>query len=603
MKFLFVVSLRNLFRQKRRNILLGSAIAFGVMILIIANSFSHGISDTLFNRIVVYVAGHVNISVNEGRGRDLPIFRDKDRLIKIVTEQAGDKLIEYSEGIAIFLRAVGNGKVQNMVLVGMETIKKGDSNQKRKESDDSFQMISGEFNDLSDSSIENPVVLSKEKADALSVKLNDIIRIKYRNVYGQTQSARLTVVGVMSNDNIFMQGVMLVELSNLKQMMGYRPYECGAIKLTLKNSKEDSVMLADKIQSSLKPNPAFIFATVKKLDTIRNLDAETVSNIKTTATLLPFMGNSESLRNLMISSFKLTSGRLEDVFSKDGLMISNYLAQKLKLNTGDKIEFSFKPKFESKEAVFSAVVKGIFISDENSGKETIYMHEALFYPKFYENFPDLTLNLNQAFIPKDGAAFKPALGTEWVLLDRTRNTDDMKKKLRSVAKKKIKAATIDVNSMYESASDVLKLEGALNLITVTAVLILFFIILIGVINTLRMTIRERTREIGTIRAIGMQKRDVLILFIMETAILTFFASITGTILAFIAMAALSEITFHVNDNPIAILLVKDHLHFLPTFAGVAGNTAFIIFVAVITAFFPAKRAANLPAADALRHFE
>lgn len=403
MKFLFVVSLRNLFRQKRRNILLGSAIAFGVMILIIANSFSHGISDTLFNRIVVYVAGHVNISVNEGRGRDLPIFRDKDRLIKIVTEQAGDKLIEYSEGIAIFLRAVGNGKVQNMVLVGMETIKKEDSNQKRKESDDSFQMISGEFNDLSDSSIENPVVLSKEKVDALSVKLNDIIRIKYRNVYGQTQSARLTVVGVMSNDNIFMQGVMLVELSNLKQMMGYRPYECGAIKLTLKNPKEDSVMLADKIQSSLKPNPAFIFATVKKLDTIRNLDSETVSNIKSTATLLPFMGNSESLKNLMISSFKPTSYRPEDVFSKDGLMISNYLAQKLKLNTGDKIEFSFKPKFESKEAVFSAVVKGIFISDENSGKETIYMHEALFYPKFYENLPDLTLNLNQAFIPKDGA--------------------------------------------------------------------------------------------------------------------------------------------------------------------------------------------------------
>ena len=66
------------------------------------------------------------------------------------------------------------------------------------------------------------------------------------------------------------------------------------------------------------------------------------------------------------------------------------------------------------------------------------------------------------------------------------------------------------------ASEVLKLEQVLNLITIIAVLILFFIILIGVVNTLRMTIRERTREIGTIRAIGMQKKDVRNVFILES---------------------------------------------------------------------------------------
>ena len=48
--------------------------------------------------------------------------------------------------------------------------------------------------------------------------------------------------------------------------------------------------------------------------------------------------------------------------------------------------------------------------------------------------------------------------------------------------------------MYEGASDILKLEGVLNSITFIAVLLLFFIILVGVINTLRMTIKERTRK-------------------------------------------------------------------------------------------------------------
>jgi ABC-type antimicrobial peptide transport system permease subunit len=77
---------------------------------------------------------------------------------------------------------------------------------------------------------------------------------------------------------------------------------------------------------------------------------------------------------------------------------------------------------------------------------------------------------------------------------------------------------------------VVQLEGALNLITLIAVLVLFFIILIGVVNTLRMTIRERTREIGTNRAIGMQAYDVRNTFLFETFFLAFFACITGILL-------------------------------------------------------------------------
>ncbi|MBF0376960.1 MAG: FtsX-like permease family protein [Desulfamplus sp.] len=629
MKFLFIISLRNLFRQKRRNILLGSAMAFGVMILIIANSFSHGISDILFNRIVVYVAGHVNISINEGKGRDLPLFRDRDRLTKIAVETAGDKLIEYNEGVGIFLRAIGNGKVENLVLVGINTISRTLTQKQREEINESFKMLYGKFKDLGNKSIENPAILSKEKADALSVKPNDIVRVRYRNIYGQTQSSRLTVVGIMSNDNIFMQGVMFVELTNLKEMMGYRPYECGSIKLTLKEPQKDAADVADKIHSALRPGPAFILATAKVLnqDSSMNPDVSTSENKNSNpntissnnqnadtsprVTLIPFMGNDEPLKKLMLSSFKLSSGNVKDVFGKDGMMVSDYLADILKIKQGDKLEFHFKPKFITKdkpefavrEAIFSAVVKGIFISDDSTGKETIYMHEALFYPKFYENLPDLQSDSKFAFIPKEKASFKPALGTEWVLLDRSRSTDDLKQKLRAAGRKKIKAATIDVNSMYESASDVLKLENALNIITFTAVLILFFIILVGVVNTLRMTIRERTREIGTIRAIGMQKKDVLLIFVIETAILTAFASIAGTILAFISMAGLSNIAFQITDNPMGILLVKDRLHFVPTFIGIVGNIGFILFISIITAFFPSRKAANLSAADALRHFE
>ena len=48
MPVLFNISFRNLVRQKRRNVLLGITIAFGAMVLVLANAFSHGISKVLF---------------------------------------------------------------------------------------------------------------------------------------------------------------------------------------------------------------------------------------------------------------------------------------------------------------------------------------------------------------------------------------------------------------------------------------------------------------------------------------------------------------------------------------------------------------------------
>jgi ABC-type antimicrobial peptide transport system permease subunit len=383
---------------------------------------------------------------------------------------------------------------------------------------------------------------------------------------------------------------MFVEQKNIKEMLGYRPYECGDISITLKDARTNAKGVADKIQKALVPERAFIYGTVR------------INGMESTTTVLPYMGDDDS-KKLIEKGFTLVSGSMDDILSKTGVMVSQILAGRMGIRVGQKIEIRFQPKFEKNSASFTAEVKGIFKPTNETGNETIFMHEAVFYPRFYENLPDLTVDAKNAFAPPKNAVFAAAMGKEWVLLERSASSDDLKKKMRHVAKKKIKAATIDVTSMYEAASDVLKLEDALKLITLGAVLILFFIILIGVVNTLRMTIRERTREIGTIRAIGMQKIDVQSIFIMETTMLTFIAAITGTFAAFIMMGILMLVPFNVTDNPMGILLVNQHLHFVPTFAGVAGNMLLIIAIAAATSFFPARRAAKLSAADALRHYE
>ncbi len=82
---------------------------------------------------------------------------------------------------------------------------------------------------------------------------------------------------------------------------------------------------------------------------------------------------------------------------------------------------------------------------------------------------------------------------------------------------------------------------AFDAISYFLLLILAAIICIGIMNTIWISVRDRTNEIGTIRAIGMSKFNVLLLFVLEAALLGLMAttvgSILGATLAFIIDAA------------------------------------------------------------------
>jgi ABC-type lipoprotein release transport system permease subunit len=101
----------------------------------------------------------------------------------------------------------------------------------------------------------------------------------------------------------------------------------------------------------------------------------------------------------------------------------------------------------------------------------------------------------------------------------------------------------------------------------------------------------------------MQKSDVRLMFISETSFLALFASLAGTAAAFLAMWGLSALTIDPGDNPLGMLLVNNHLFFAPTVAATIFFNALIVFIAILTAYFPARRASNLSAANAMRHYE
>jgi ABC-type lipoprotein release transport system permease subunit len=591
MNFILTISLRNLFRQRRRSILLGTAIAFGTAILVLANAFSHGISEVLFNDIVSVVAGHASISFAKGGNTNNQVFHDGDRIRKIIKERVPE-VKRVDEAIGVFARAIGNGKADNVIMVGVETDSNAAVDEKElKKLEQQFKILEGSFWSLNDSTVENPVGLAESKAKSLNVKHGDILRVRYSDIHGQTQAARLTVTMIFKPANVFMSAPIFLYVENVRRLLGYGPHDIPQLNLVVNNPRKNAKRIADTLHAGLHPPLAVI-------------DGELMFHGKiNSATLLSLRTDSASLA--LFDSVVIFSARTEtdSINRKKSVVISSQLAAVLGVEPGDTCRFSFDGKFTDKQGTFKMIVTAVANRGCGIDGNVVLVNEKNFYDAFYDTWPKSTAATAGPFRPDTTLAYYKALGGEWLLLPRSNTTKDVVKQYREIAQKGWKAIVVSVGSMYETASMVLNLEYALNMITFVCVMLLFFIILIGVINTLRMTIRERTREIGTVRAIGMQQVDVRNSFLVETGMLAFISAVIGTVLAFTAMAVLSRIKWDLGENALSMILVDGHLFFAPTVFAVLFFIILIVGIAVVTAYFPARRAARLSAADALRHFE
>jgi ABC-type lipoprotein release transport system permease subunit len=378
-------------------------------------------------------------------------------------------------------------------------------------------------------------------------------------------------------------------LKTLKSLIGLRPYETGELQINFNRINDDSHAKreADKLYAKLEPGIAVIGGEASRKKAVA------------AATALGFSGDTEA-RALIKKRLSVVSGALPEEKSENGALVSRKLAAALGIRTGDPFIFAYETKYGNMRTEKAYTATGIFTTGAVPDANLMLLNEKTFYKTYLENLPKEPGA--GVYRPGKTSPLYALFAPEWKLLPRTHTNDDLKIKLANMTRSRWKGPWMDVRTMYESADFILTFEFALKVVALVAVLILFFIILIGVINTLRMTIRERTREIGTIRAIGMQKTDVKYLFISETLLLTAIACLTGIAAAFILMWVLG--LFHIEtESLLSILLVDRHLYFLPTASNIIAYFFIILVMAAVTAYFPAKRASNLSAVEALRHYE
>src|SRR5205823_10147296 len=134
-----------------------------------------------------------------------------------------------------------------------------------------------------------------------------------------------------------------------------------------------------------------------------------------------------------------------------------------------------------------------------------------------------------------------------------------------------------------------QLKGITTLLNLLYVLLSLSIIvsLIGIINTLVLTVFERTRELGMLRAVGMTRRQVRQMIRHESIITALlgaaFGIPLGVVLALLAGAAIKYAAFTIPVGTLVVFVIA------------------AIIAGILAAIFPARRAARLNVLDALQY--
>lgn len=140
--------------------------------------------------------------------------------------------------------------------------------------------------------------------------------------------------------------------------------------------------------------------------------------------------------------------------------------------------------------------------------------------------------------------------------------------------------------------------GVLNRVGLVIFLILLLVTMVGITNTFRMILIERTKEIGTMRAFGMHRRQVQSIFLWEAVLLGLVGCAAGLALAGLIILAVGSWPLKA-DPSLQFFLNQGRITFRLSGESVVLNMVLVVLTSLIAAYWPARAAAKLSPMKAL----
>jgi ABC-type lipoprotein release transport system permease subunit len=421
------IAFRNLVRQFRRNLLLGIGIAVSMCILVVTASFTNGLTDILFNRVMVYMTGHIRVIQDSYVTRRSDVIRDLPRFLKIVRDTVpGIKRIDVS--IGAFGRSIGNGKTGMTYLVGIPR-------------DADFykdtQLEAGHTEDIFKPDVFPGIIMYKNAAKDINVGLNDIVTVRFDTVYGQSQAPKFKVVGLIPSENMFMDVAAFVDQDTLRTMLNLKPDEALGLNIVVDYPEDRRRVIAEanKLHAALTPQAAGVKALF------------TAGDNRAVADAFALKLDDQTAFQIARDNLQFVKGDLRSLAqAKDGIILTEALAAQLGAEPGAHLTYSYSPKSSTDIIDKELVVKGIVRSPSAFADATAFANPEVFYQTFYWNIP------RQAATAAYNAPLFKALLPEWDLLPRSPNTDAAVKQRQKLSRESWKGSKVDVQTMFENAS-------------------------------------------------------------------------------------------------------------------------------------------------------
>jgi putative ABC transport system permease protein len=121
---------------------------------------------------------------------------------------------------------------------------------------------------------------------------------------------------------------------------------------------------------------------------------------------------------------------------------------------------------------------------------------------------------------------------------------------------------------------------------------------VGLMNIMLVSVTQRTREIGVLKALGAQRREILMQFLAEALTITFIGGVFGVLLAYVVALSVGSLTFYSafakngQAGDIRLIIAPGTL---------IASTLILGAVGLVSGMIPAFRASRLDPIEALRH--
>lgn len=157
----------------------------------------------------------------------------------------------------------------------------------------------------------------------------------------------------------------------------------------------------------------------------------------------------------------------------------------------------------------------------------------------------------------------------------------------------LRAQGFSVQSVKDTQKQITQFINILQSIVLVFGVITLIASVFGIVNTQYISVLERTREIGLMKALGMRRRDIRRLFMLEAGWIGFLGGVIGALLGLVVGKALNPWITKKLDLSNTYLLIFKPIQIILLMI-------LLIIVAVAAGFLPARKAAKLDPIDALR---